>query len=334
MSAEIARAQTGIVGDINRLAAGIDQATIQEAKTALDKMAMAREWAKLQENAAEVTERLAWLEMVLLRRVGQLDPTILPSAKRAAARHFATLDEGELSRLFHDYPARTAVTVYNLWSRAQGIRKSTRRGRDYLTQARVLSNSEVDDDEEEETTLRHAVAQRLTTVRQAAAVIIDEYAGHRQRISVSEVVNAFIDDEMPHLNAIGSEVSAVEAAAFRSGLSAAVREAFISAPAEATERSWEIPAFITTHDRETDEWLRIPSEFARVKDARNMLQLRRAQIASAQRRLNALESVLNHRFGVGDERVDGDEWLRNDPTAVSRRLEAEHRASLSMEESA
>lgn len=311
MTGVIEIAQIGLVDRITELVSQIGGATAQEAKSAYDRMGVAREWAKLQVNAEELTERLAWLEAVILRRVGQLDPKCLPGVHRAAARHFATLDDEELARLFSDYPARRATTVYNLWARAQHIATSRRKGRAFGLGQR---DSRMDDDEGISKTVRHAMDQKITSVREAAAVIINEYARNKLSTKVSDVVENFIDDEMPDLN-FGTEL---EVSAFRKGLTDAVREAFTSAPVEATERSWEIPAFITVYVEETEEWMRVPSEFARVADARQMLTLRRAQVASAQRSLDELTQVFTGRFAI--DRRDGDEYLRDDETALNRRM--------------
>src|SRR5690625_5293614 len=101
---DIELASNSIVADLTSFAAALQSATLEDAKAAHDKIKVAREWAKLQENAQELAERLVWLEAVLLRRIGQLDPKVLPNARRAAARHFAALDDSALSALLNDYP--------------------------------------------------------------------------------------------------------------------------------------------------------------------------------------------------------------------------------------
>lgn len=303
-------AQVGLVDQINGLVSRITDATVEEAKAAYDRMGVAREWAKLQEDAAELAERLVWLEAVILRRIGQLDPKVLPGPRRPAARHFASLDDATLAKLVTDYPARTAVSVYNLWAKAQGFRRQQQRGRDRIFQGRL--DSEIDEDEDITTELRHAMETRILTVRQAAAVIINEYASG-WRPTVSGVVEAFIDEEMP----MSEFANPLEISAFRKGLTDAVREAFLAAPVVATERSWEIPAFITTLDVETGEWLRVPSEFATVADARMMLALRKGQVESMSRANAAVEEVMANRFRVHDR--DPAEYLRDDVTALTRR---------------
>lgn len=312
-------AQDGLVGQISTLVAQINDASAEEAKSAYDRMGVAREWAKLQENAAELAERLCWLEAVILRRIGQVDVKCLPGARRAAARHFATLTDEELAKLFADYPARTAISIYNLWARAQKIAAGERRGAKFALGERGARDVKVDDDDEIEATIRFAMDAKIASVRQAAAIIIDEYARDSGSTTVAYVVDEFIRDEMPDLG----YSSPLEVSAFRRGLTDAVREAFVSAPVESTVRSWEIPAFITVYYEDTGEWVRVPSEFARVSDAKQMLTLRRAQIASAQRSLERLEAVFVDRFDVIDR--EGSDYLRWDTTAMTRRIMQEQR---------
>lgn len=303
-------AQVGLVDQIDSLVNRIADATAEEAKAAFDRMGVAREWAKLQEDATELAERLVWLEAVILRRIGQLDPKVLPAPRRPAARHFATLDDATLAKLVADYPARTAVSVYNLWAKAQGLRRQRQRGRDRIF---GVHDSHVDADEDLAEEVRLALSTRILTVRQAAAVIIDEYATD-YRPTVSGVVEAFIEEEMP----MSATANPLEVSAFRKGITAAVREAFLAAPVVATERSWEIPAFITTFDTETGEWLRVPSEYATIADARRMLALRKGQVESMGRAYAALEEVMVNRFRVHE--CDPSDYLRNDATALTRRM--------------
>ena len=304
---EVAKFTGGIVDEIAAVVAAIDSAELAEAKAAHDRMGMAREWAKLQENAAELAERLVWLEAVILRRIGQLDATVLPGARRAAARHFATLDDASLSALLHDYPARSAIAAYNLWAKAEGIRRAHARGkRMVLNRYRNTEVGEISD-----LALADVVRERIATVQQAAAIIVDEY-GQVPR-TVSQVVDDFIDEWSP----VREDASPLEVTAFRRGLSDAVRTAFATAPIETTDRSWEIPAYLTIFVEESAEWRRVPSEYATVTDARQALALRRGQAEAAARAVEKFEEVLERRFGLSTR--DGDEWLRGDVTALTRR---------------
>lgn len=318
MSAEIVLAQKGLAGDISRLVADIEHATLEDAKTAHDRMGVAREWAKLQENSAELAERLCWLEAVILRRIGQLDVTILRGIRRTAARGFAALTVEEMAKVFADYPARTAIAVYNYYAYANKLQRTRARGQDVLHQR----DSHVDLDEDFSETVRDGVESSRITVRQAAAIIVNEYASWRAR-TVADIVEEFINDEMPSLG----YQSQLQVTAFRRGLTDAVREAFAIAPVVATARSWEIPAFITVHDEELDTWVRVPSEFATVRDAKKMLATRRGQVASATRSLEELERIFRDRFRT-DSRPDN-EWFREDSQAARRREERSERAQAS-----
>lgn len=317
---DIELATVGLMENVEQLVRAIDTATTEEATGAFSRMKVAREWAKLQPNAAALAERLVWIEAVILRRIGRLDATVLPGPQRAAARHFATLDNADLSALLNDFPARSAISAYNLWARAEGIKKATRRGR---MAAIGESQAYADDDPTTPETLKYAISERVVTVRQAAAVLVGEYASHYGiPATASQIVDEFLADEQP----ISPTASALEVTAFRRGLADAVREAFTNAPVETTERSWELPAFITTYNESTEEWQRIPSEFARVAQARQMLELRRGQVESLRRSVDALAEVLEGRLKVHER--DGDEWLREDPTATSRRLASTARADV------
>lgn len=313
-AAAIELAQVGLLDQVTALVRNIATASVEEATAAYDRLGLAREWAKLQEDAAAITERLVWLEAVLLRRIGQLDPKSLPGARRPAARHFSSLDDAALSTLITEYPARTAVGAYNLWARAQGIRVQRKRGKDVATGIRSVARGAVDDDREPEEIIKEAIGTRITSVRQAAAVLVDEYASTGLVMTLSDVVEEFIADELP----VSADANPLEVSAFRRGMLDATREAFAQAPVVTTERSWEIPAFITTFDAESGTWPRIPSEFATIGDAQNMLALRKGQAEAAQKSYEKLLEVMERRFNVSEG--DPADYLRWDPTAMARRL--------------
>jgi len=297
-----------MVNEIAALAARIETATAEEASGAYDRLKVAREWAKLQENAAALASELVWLEAVILRRIGQLDVRVLASARRAAARHFATLDDAQLSHLLEMYPTRSAVSAYNLWVRAQGLRKWSMAGRAVVTRE---PTDLVEEDMKEPRALREAIAERVVTVREAAAILVAEYAANMP-VTVSHVVSEFIDQYQP----VPDDATALEATAFRQGLTTAVREAFAIAPVEGVHGGL-VPAFVTTYRDETGEWLRIPSEFATVADAKQMLALKRGQIESMTRAVEHLSGWLETLYRISC-RDDG-EFMRDDPAAAAAR---------------
>jgi hypothetical protein len=308
-------ASASLVEQVSRLVDGISQGTAEEAKTAYDRLGMAREWAKLQDDAAILAERLVWLEAVILRRIGELDQVrVLPSARRAAARHFAHLDDAELSSLLESFPARSAVSSFNLWARSEGIRRRFREGMEVVS-GTPSPDGELDADPRIATNLRLAIQERITSVRQAAAVILDEYATFAP-VTVMGVVDEFIAEEAP----LPDSASDLEVTAFRKGLAAAVREAFVGAPLHGMQ-----PSHITTFRESSGEWLRIPSEFATVGDARQMLELRRGQVESAQRSLAELEEWAETIWLISDRPPTA--WLREDHHARDIRRERQERTA-------
>lgn len=314
-------AATGMGADLDRLERRILDASADEARDAFDRLGLAREWAKLQEEAAAYTERLVWIEALILQRIGVLgaEKDVLKAAHRAAARHFSTLDQGELAALLSDYPGRTAVQSYNLWARSMGLRKARKRGFDAALGCwggrDAVDHKAIGYQRQEETVAEVRAAAKVGSLRAAASLIVEEYLDDAiVPLSVTEIADAALDECGLGVNLDGDPVASQ---AFRSGFREAIREAIASAPVATTDRSATIPRFILVHDAEADSYLRVPSEFATVRDAKAMLDLRQGYLTRQIECFNQLAAVLNDRFGIKD-REDSD-WLRDDETAWQAR---------------
>lgn len=314
----LVKARDSFLSSLDRVIAAVKDADLDTAVSVDNRMKVAREMAKLEENAEELLGELLWLEALVLRRIGQLDAKALPSMKRSAARHFATLDEAELAKLIHDFPANTANACFRAWRHAEECKAWHTRGRRadvdrHIPDSRYIVSENRYVGATPDQYIDHEGRSRSLDVRQAVAIILDEYAEAGEGVTVSSVTDAFVAEHL-------AGADNVEASAMRLGVAEALRKAFAPTP---TASPYRAPEWITAYDNKTGQWLRIPSALAKVSDAKRMIAYRRAQLADMTKAVDRLEGTLRTTCQL-DGRGD-DEWLRTDVVAQDYR--AEHQAA-------
>lgn len=316
---------TDLRARINDLADRVETLTMPDAKTVYDQLDMMREWAKLQADAEQIAKQLLWLDALLLRHMGRTNMSVLTPHRKAAAKFYAGMDDAELAAFLEASNCPTANGAFLLFRRTQQRKAAYDAGERFAqgerAPGRIWRLDENDEwrysgsHEEQLSCVRDAVkyAQwQVTTVREAGAVILNHYTQGLERFTVADVVEEFINDELPELRK-----SSTDERFFRAGLTDAVRAAACEESIPTTERSDTIPAYILTYAEDVG-WVRVRSEFATVGDALQMLALRREQVAQMSAAVDRLQERLEYCSPLDPGRA-GD-WLRDDPTAIRKRM--------------
>lgn len=322
---QIHESATDLRTRIAEMADRVETLTMPDAKAAYDQLDMMREWAKLQADAEQIAKQLLWLDALLLRHIGRTDMSVLTPHRKSAAKFYAGMDDAEMAAFLEASHCPTASGAFMRWRTEQRRKAAYAAGERFAEGERsrgriwpLDENDEWLDSESHEDQLRSVRAaakyaqSRVTTVREAGAVILNHYTQGLDRFTVANVVDEFIGDELPELGE-----SSTHRRLFRAGIADAVRAAACDESIPTTERSDTIPAYILTYAENAGDWVRIRSEFATVGDALQMLQLRREQVAQMAAAVDRLQERLEYCSPLNPDRA-GD-WLRDDPTAMNKR---------------
>lgn len=276
ISPEQTRELNAMRSDLERLAEAIRVAPAARVREGLDRVKLAREWAKIRKLSETMRRDLLWLEAICLRRLAQLDALDqIPTVHRPAARHFASLDDAALAALL-DAATKTssATAAFGQWKRGQEFADDRRRA------VRWALNGEDREYQWEGERIDSYALMHAQDVRGAVAVVMEDAIG-RDYFTVDEVVEQIIEEHLPERN---GDV------AVREGIAEVVRRAIRTAPVVTAEDGRDLPRFITCQSPD-GYWLRVPVERASVGQFREMVSLRRQQLAIDQAALDALEQV-------------------------------------------
>lgn len=212
---------------------------------------LARQWVRIHREAVALAVEASRLELVALRRLGQLRALgSLGSQRASAARGLAELAEPDFERLLASVAEDTsAVAVWRRYKQAleeqQGVRIGYAIGSGQSAAPEEVTSEELSD--ATEAVLAAAFADgRPTSVTGAA-------------LSVAEI--------------LGLEDSFVENSAVRRGLRAAVRYSLAQANSAA---EGDYPRFVTYRDKEVG-WVRVPFHCASVAQVRAWASFRMRQ---------------------------------------------------------
>lgn len=270
--------------DLERMAEAIRNAPAADVREGLDRVKLAREWAKIRKLSESMRRELLWLEAVCLRRLAQLDALDqIPTVHRPAARHFAALDDTALAALLDAAAkASSATAAFAQWKRGEEFAEDRRRTVQWALHGEDREYH-WEPDRVDSFALMHA-----QDVRGAVAVVLEDAIG-RNAFTVDEVVEQIIEEHLPERN---GDV------AIREGIAEVVRRAIRTAPVVVAEDGRDLPRFITCQSPE-GYWLRVPIERATVGQYREMVSLRRQQLEIDRAALEALEQV-GDLYGADD----------------------------------
>lgn len=271
-----ARIVRATMADLLTFVTQSDAAGVREA---LDKIRMAREWAKLKKVAAEVCADLLRVEIACLRRMVELkaDDT-LSSSLRSAARFFAALTDDQVAEAIARHPETSSTTVLFQKVRADRAAEEARqRGRDFAMGPgpSPATGSQI------ERATKHASRD----FSGAMAAILDRLAGTGDT-TVAEMT-AIAYDELD----ISPRGEMATDTAIREGIAEVCRQALRQSKT-VTVGDIQAPKFVTCLREDGVTWTRVPFTNATLSQLEQMVELRREQLRQDREALNRLEAVL------------------------------------------
>lgn len=271
VSHDVAQARVTIAGVRKMLSEATEPDVVTEAR---NRIKLAREWAKIQKVAAEVSRDLLAIEAECLRRICQLGALdVLKPHERRAAEFFGAMSDAELAAVVEEFGnASTAVGVFRASERATQDRFKRDRGR------RIGQGREYDEPDEN---FDASVKYYNVRVRAALASIVDEYAAH-DSFTVGQMADDLLTD-------IGWDPLDVDPAV-RDGISEVCRAAVRKAPPSVVD-GFTTPRFVTCYEPESGSFIRIPFNNARIEQLEQMLTIRREQLEQDRAALTRLESI-------------------------------------------
>ena len=265
---------------------------------ALDRIRMAREWAKLKKVAQEVCADLLRVEIVCLRRMVAINADgVLSASMRGAARYFASLTEGEALDLIARYPSTSSTSVLYQQVRADiAADRARQSGREF---AASPGSSAIPGD-----VLNRAIRNAGRDFHAAMAAVLDRLAGTGDT-TVAEMT-AVAYDEL----GISPRGELATDKAIREGISEVCRLALRQSKTVSVG-DLQAPKFVTCL-RDGITWTRVPFANATLSQLDQMIGLREEQMRqdrAALDRLKELRAALNIKGASPDMKL-GDRATR------------------------
>jgi hypothetical protein len=265
---------------IESMQASIDSASAAECNQALSQMNLAKEWARLQQDAEKLLADLLWLEVLALRRIARLDSyAILKASLRPIARAFSGLSDKALREVVDKFGRSSAASTYTNWRISTSDRERYQRGYEALrVPTDPVEQAHWDEREAQERARDTGTSDTLvdifaTRIDDAIDTLIRELP--TGRFSTRGVSDLIIDQM-----GIPEGASLVQVEGFRRGVATAVAESLRqhATPLEVHGLPRFVTVCITDQGRGTDEWVRVPIYLATVGEYRQMLAYRLDQI--------------------------------------------------------
>lgn len=256
----------------------VQGADAEAAREALDKVRMAREWARLKKVAQEVTADLLRVEIACLRRIVALDATsILSVSQASAARFFAPFTDTEIADLIARFPGTSSAITLQQHVRAKAAADRARQGgRDFAANpgpAMVTGNE-----------LNRATRAAGRDFAGAMAAVLDRLAASDD-VTVAEMTAVAYDE----LNITPRGEMATDTA-IREGIAEVCRQALRQSKA-LTVGELSAPKFVTCLREDGVTWTRVPFASATLSQLDQMIELREEQLRQDRAALDRLKAV-------------------------------------------
>ena len=271
----------------------LDKMNTPEELTQADKqIRLLREWAKMNGRIDELREKILWLELKALKRIGELADgsietakTMLSGPKLKASMFFATLTDDELEKLRDKFPsAITAGQIITAWKKEQDREKQQQIGREFAAGKKELLSSGqayvlTTDDEHR--------CWHTKTIKNAIEQLLENYAIDGVTFTIQNLADNILLN-YPELNRVDS--------AFREGIKEVCRAAVRDEKIDLFEQAG-LPAFVTVISKEG--YVRIPIGSANKIQLQELLKLRQGQAAALNTVVKKLEKLIADLDGVG-----------------------------------
>lgn len=271
-----------------------DHATYEQCEDLRDQTRLFRSWCEIKKTAKEMEEAAWRLELVIVRRIGQLNQTAhLPNKDRGAARWLARQDDETFERLLKGCTYTRSINVF----------VSQERSHDGFERRRQRLERHLVSDPDPDYVRRQApdVAREMAD---AVQTIIDRLSdADGARFTVAQAADA-VGKELVGAGWSDDWLSEDGQTALRG----VIRDAVMSANThdgmwhtEADERVW-IPSFITYRERMVG-WVRSRFGSSSIAALREMLALREQQLDQ----MTAVVGNLRLLLGALDPGEDAEE---------------------------
>lgn len=252
----------------------------------IDKVKLAKEWAKIQKKTEEMYGDLIRIEIECYRRIVQLDCiNVLPSNKRSVAEFYANMTEGEIENLINTKPGCSAIKIYRDYGKdysAAGWRNiGISLGRNDIPENEKDFIEEIIDED----TIKHRIKEIAQYKENAVAFLLDHYASEGKPFTIEEMADNLLSDVI-------EEIDYVHQKEMKRGIREVCREA-VSSAKTLFFKDIKMPRFVTCTSKfkhnNPIEWIRIPFENAHLSQFQEMIDLRKVQL---EQDTKALENLI------------------------------------------
>lgn len=286
-------------------------------KISLERMAMAREFAKIQKKTEELYESLLRIEIECFKKIIELDILdVLNNMKRTPAKWWAKKTDEEINCLIEKYRGMSSLKIYRQANSDHKFLEGKRLGESIAQHRQDEYNREHNEHLykytseyiDEGSTPEKLIKAYNTDLFTAIAVLLDDYATKGESFTVAEMADDIL------LNYFSHRTNKVHGS-FDEGLKKGIRE--LCRKSIMKGKTFFIvdkktPKFVTCHspDLKGSEtgWMRIPFENATLKQFDEMISLRKVQLEQDKKALENLIEI----YSLINEKAESQDGIIGD----------------------
>lgn len=249
----------------------------------IDKVKLAREWAKIQKKTEEMYSQLLRIEIECYIRIYNLDCLhILNHTQKKVAYFFSQMTEPEIKKLIKSNSGSSAFKIFRDYTYNQDKANFYNKGKDFANSNYDKDDFIIDLEKNKETYDYKNYAQNKNA---AIAAILDDYSSKNESFTVEQ----FTDDLIIEMGIEDSKIYGHEG--FKEGIREVCRSAIRSAKT-IFFKDKKTPRFVTclSPDIETG-YIRIPFENATLEQFTEMIELRKEQLEQDRKALENLIEI-------------------------------------------
>lgn len=253
----------------------------------IDKVKLAREFAKIQKKTEEIYADLLRIEVECFRRIHQLKcVNVLHNSKRKMAEFYGQMTEIEIEKLLKEKSGHSAYKIFRDYTYDYDMAGWRNRGIS-------LARNDISRDEEDfinnnldENELKYRIKNIAKHKENALAFLLDHYASSGEPFTIEEMADNLLTDVVEEIDFdIMSEM--------KRGIREVCRGA-VSSAKTLFYKDKKTPRFVTCVSKfksGDDEWIRIPFENATLSQFAEMIELRKVQLEQDKKALDNLIEI-------------------------------------------
>ncbi len=256
----------------------------------IDKVKLAREWAKLQKKTEDMYSDLLRIEIECFKRIYQLNCiNVLHPNKRKLAQFFGEMTVSEIEKLLKEKYGCSAYKIFRDYTYDYDMARWKNRGvslakNDISRNEEDFINENIDDN-----SIKYNLKKIAKYKENALSFIVDHYASNGEPFTIEEMADNLLLE-------VADEVDFDITKEMKRGIREVCRGAVMSAKT-LFFKDTKMPRFVTCSlkmNRSGNEWIRIPFENATLSQFSEMIELRKEQIKQDQNALDNLIEIYNH----------------------------------------